>query len=370
MAHLIYTLGVAAGTSGTVMDTPKASWQERERARFAGAKYKPVPWADAEWVHKVGPVSEHFVHVSEKDPYMLAYTPSAADGERDRRVPIKPGRYLQKFYADRLTAEQIAKLAGEVRGSGLKVEFTTDLRTMQAVYASHGLSACMSYSVGHYMGSKFNGGLHPLAAYAGGDLKLAFSKAREGHVSARALVWPERKVYSRAYGDTEALRKALDADGWASGLLDGARIQAIPLVEAAYNCYRKSAMGPHFSGPYVDHIKWARYDAKDGSLRLQATATGATHSVQHGDGIIYPIDVAPQRPAGATGESIAAEHKRLCTMEAGQPAPKPEPHQTGLTVAELTAAILQRRALDGIWEGLINEGFAAANAAIHERNGR
>lgn len=329
-------LGVISAEEFGRLAAEGRDWRARERDRFARKKYKLVPWADAEWVHREGPIADHFVHVSEKDPYMLAYTPSATDGERDRRVPIKPGRYLQRFYADRLSPEEIARHAATVRGSGIRVELTNSISEMQAIYAGRGMSACMSHSASHYMGAKFNGGLHPLAAYADSDLRLAWAKAPGGEAIARAIVWPARKIYSRCYGDTAAFRKALDADGWHSGLLDGACLKAIPLNADAYHYVHRSAKAPHFSGPYVDHVKWARWDPEAKTLTLQTRATGATHSVQHGDGILYPIDVAPNRPAGMTAETIAQEHARLVALEAaGTPEPTPKLSEPAYTAAQL-----------------------------------
>lgn len=301
-------------------------WRVREATKLTNGKYKSVPWAAEPWfaaLQEGDPRRDHYTHISERDPWMLAYTPTPADGERARILPIKPGRYLQKFFADALTADQIRDYASKVRGSGLTILYTRDVDMIRKVYQTSGVTACMSYGAGHYKSAHHNGGHHPTAAYAESDLSLAYAVNPDKVIIARALVWPERKMYSRAYGDHEAMNRALQAAGYAYGLFDGAALRAIPL----------EGIANHFTSPYIDHVKWARH--KDGRLILQCHATGATHSVQHGDGIAYPIVSAPARPAGGTGESIAAEHARLCTIEAGTEIPK--------AVPETIVAIDERR---------------------------
>lgn len=299
------------------LNATPTNWRGREQARLDSGKYKPVPWAKEPWfaaLPEADPRRDHFVHISERDPWMLAYTPTPSDGERARIFPIKPGRYLQKFFAGALTPEQVKHFASQVRGSGFKIVYLRDAPAIQKAYQTSGLTACMSYSASHYRCAGHNGGLHPTAAYSESDLALAVAhRPEDGAPIARALVWSERKLYSRAYGDHEAMNKALQAEGYAYGLLDGAALRCIPL----------QSIPNHFTCPYIDHVKWARLEGE--RLVLQCAATGATHSVQHGDGIAYPIANAPQRPAGATDESIAQEHARLCALEAGKPEPKAEP---------------------------------------------
>lgn len=318
---MAYYIATATPNSNATLTTA-SNWREREQARFARGKYKPVPWAKEGWFADLpadDPRRDHFVHVSERDPWMLAYTPKPGDGEADRRVPIKPGRYLQKFFSDRLSAEQIKHFASQVRGSGLKITFTDNPGLIKKVYQSTGV-ACMSRGTTHYRAAHFNGGVHPTAAYCGGDLKLAYATdPKSGEIIARAIAWPERKVFSRCYGDYEAMKKALEADGYTYGLLDGARLALIPL----------QSHSDHFTAPYVDHIKWARHDPEAPALILQARATGATHSVQHGDGIAYPIASAPPRPAGNSSITIAEEWKRLCAHESGQRKAESEQSNTG-----------------------------------------
>lgn len=333
---------LTAALASTIKAPP--NWRERETLRFLRGKYKPVPWAKEAWFTEITDADprgegdarrDHFVHVSERDPWMLAYTPRASDGEQDRRVPIKPGRYLQKFFADRLSPEQVKHFASQVRGSGLRIEYTDKADMIRKVYQTPGVTACMSHGSSHYSCASRNGNLHPTAAYCGGDLKLAYAlDPATNAIVARTLVWPERKLFSRCYGDFEAMTKALAAEGFTYGLLDGARLAPIPLRE----------LPGYFTAPYVDHIKWAAFDKETETFRLQCRATGATHSVQHGDGIAYPIAAAPHRPAGNPGESVHQEWVRLCALEAGKPQGeldlKPPPQQN---IAPPNPAVWQQR---------------------------
>ena len=277
------------------------------------------PWAQHE---PSDPRFLHFAHISHNDPRLLAYTKSPAHGELGQRLPIKPGRYLTQFYGDTLTPEQIKHWASCVRGTSMSLHITTDPKEIIQIYGTVGV-ACMSHSTRHYRSAAYNGGLHPTISYTKGDLAVAYlapeatAPGLPKIAVARAVVWPARKLYSRAYGDSEAMRAELDAQGYTAGPLDGARIWTP-------SCSREMHLGA-VTCPYVDHVKWARLDGD--FLILQSLAQGATHSVNHGDGVAYPIATAPMRPISPLHESPAQEHARLVALETGQPAPPTEEAQ-------------------------------------------
>lgn len=297
-------------------------WARSQYSRLCLGRHKPAPWHAEPWAQHspTDPRFLHFLHHSEKQTGLLAYTPSAPrDDAKPIRVPIKAGRYLQRFYAADLTPEQIKSWAAKVRGRAMTLHTTTNATEILHLYQRVG-QACMSHTAGHYKSAHLNGGHHPTAAYADSpDLALAYileeGETDPARARARAVIWPARKLHTRAYGDTEAMLETLAASGYRPGLLDGARLRILPITgDRAYlNC---------LTAPYIDHIKWALYNPAAKTLTLQDRATGATHSVQHGDGFAYPIHEAPKRPIHVTSETIAREHARLVALEAA-PADSP-----------------------------------------------
>jgi hypothetical protein len=211
------------------------SWQERERGRLASGEYTAVPWATLSWFARAE-TALHFAHVSTVDGAKIAYTEDAVKGQAYRQTRIKPGKYLARFYADVLSTEEIARLSAEFSKTyeDNVLRFATTADDWERVYVD-GPSSCMSKSA-----SSYDSPCHPVRVYAGPDLQLAYLE-RNGDVTARAIVWPEKKIYSRIYGDQVRLADMLEDAGFSEGSLQGARI-----VRKAYR--------DGFVLPYVDYI--------------------------------------------------------------------------------------------------------------------
>lgn len=219
------------------------SWQERERGRLASGEYTATPWAALPWFARPE-TALHFAHVSTVDGAKIAYTEDAVKGQADRQTRIKPGKYLARFYADVLSTEDIARLSAEFSKTyeDNVLMFATTADDWERVYTD-GPSSCMSKPA-----SSYDSPCHPVRVYAGPDLQLAYLE-RNGDVTARAIVWPEHKVYSRIYGDQVRLGDMLQDAGFSEGSLQGARIVRKPFQDG-------------FVLPYVDYIDGATDDGK------------------------------------------------------------------------------------------------------------
>lgn len=271
-------------------------WRIKMRKRIEQGAWEPAPWTTQPWAQDF---TDHFAHISREDQSQIAYFPSEVYGLRGIPLRMKPGKYLQKYYGSKLTAEQIQLWAAKLRAKDLGLRFARTAKEIENVYkgTGHGTQACMSHGKDHFHATR-SVNIHPTAVYAGA-LEVAFLE-QQGAQLARTLVWPERKIFSRLYGDTRALQAALEAAGYHQDLLTGA-----PLIGVSLNKYMAESEGYEtgdtpenifLACPYVDHIKWARYDPTSKQLILQHFAKGATHSVQHGNGVAYPIKLAPPRP--------------------------------------------------------------------------
>jgi hypothetical protein len=116
--------------------------------------------------------------------------------------------------------------------------------------------------------SSYDGPCHPVRVYAGPDLQLAYLE-RNGDVTARAIVWPENKTYSRIYGDQVRLKDMLEDAGFSEGGIDGAR-----LVRREYK--------GGFVMPYVDYIDGASDDGDFLVLDGGDVATDQTNGLSGG----------------------------------------------------------------------------------------
>jgi hypothetical protein len=230
LADAIYKSGVpeshyAFADRAVIVNTP---WRYRARRFFSLNWISPVWVNEPFWLDHCEIHKDHFLAVSETDPTCLAYYQNEEKGCRNVRTPIKPGRYLTKFFGHILTEKQIADYANwQLTGSKPSPYDDDDIRfplqfahtpdEIEEVYST-GPNSCMSGRA-----SDFAGGCHPARVYGAGDLAIAYLawpddysphgyEREAGDAFARTLVWPDRKVYGRIYPTPGNYRR----DGFAS----------------------------------------------------------------------------------------------------------------------------------------------------------
>ena len=255
--------------------TDKLDWKARERARLADGTHKPLlPSLEAHCL------PDHFAHVAKGDPSALAYTKHEADGVRDVQKRMNVTAYL-KLYAPHVSPYEAAQLQEAhhqtVADSELLLAKTPE--AIVEVYtnfdedAGGGVAAsCMRYEPSYFAGSD-----HPVVAYGDSDLAVAYVKNSCGETTARTVVWPEKRCYSRLYGNdrslpalTTALRKAgykasCGYYGGGSGnsehSLEGARLRAV------WDEKRKGRL----IVPYVDECSYGELDAGKEWITLRSS---------------------------------------------------------------------------------------------------
>ncbi len=224
-----------------------SNWYKREQERFDTGTYVAVSWADQDWSRALF----HYAHLSLDTPGLIAYTPDDERGINDRQLRVRPGKYLQEF-ASHMSHDEIEAHTVKVREFTGELKLARSTEDVIAVY-KHGPRSCM----GQHAASDFQtDGVHPVAVYGDSDVAVAYlGDLDDGRVSARCVVWPERKVYTRVYGDT-AITAILKANGYEHGDLNGAHVRAIPV----------SGSGSTWVMPYVDGANHGRLVTK-GSRR-------------------------------------------------------------------------------------------------------
>jgi hypothetical protein len=201
------------------MDKPRPlQWRDVMKSQCYEAN--PVVWAGEKWWLDASVKADHFVCVSRQDPTLLSYVQSAEKGMRGVRTPIKPGRYLKKFFGDVLSEKEIAYYA-QWQSTGSKpcvydhiqMQLATTPDDIESVYI-RGPYSCMSSK--SYRATK---DVHPSRVYGAGDLAIAYLEWPEGEtqgsdtaIFARALCWPEKKVFGRVYPSIDFWQR----DGWES----------------------------------------------------------------------------------------------------------------------------------------------------------
>jgi hypothetical protein len=216
-----------------------AAWHTREEWRLNNGTYQPVPALPTlpNTAADFGTAS-HYLHLSGGNPGLVAYTPSDEFGVQDRQLRCKPGKYLQKFYGEAFTAQQIVEWADTVKAAGLSMHFTATPEQCVRVYRSlRGPDSCMGHP------TRWAADAHPAQVYGGGDVSVAYlghiggDQTANDYVTARAVVNTGTRKHSAIYGTAAGeLRVLLRDAGYTSdrAALEGARILSRPRPEGGY----------------------------------------------------------------------------------------------------------------------------------------
>jgi hypothetical protein len=205
-----------------VRQVEESDWRKRERERFESGWYESPSWLSS---CSVVLPPDHYLHVSRIDRALVAFTKSPDRGLADTQTRISVYGYLT-YYCN--FSESDARFWAGVHAENYadtKLEFAESAEDIVSVYMrgddESGISSCMTHDLGDYRSS-----VHPLTPYGDSDLSLAYL-VRDEKVIARCMVWQEKKIYSRLYGDGSKMAEALKVAGFVDGSFEGARIRRI-----------------------------------------------------------------------------------------------------------------------------------------------
>lgn len=216
-------------------------------------------------------IPDHFLHVSEKstfEEFLISYTESEVKGRMDRQSPgRKIGRYLKEFYPD--MGDRLEKLTHEITAkvNKLPISFARTPDEIRDIYLECGkdskMESCMTHHSNNWdLRDENNQIRHPTEAYGGGDLALAYMRSSTGRITARVLIWEEKKRYNRLYGpDASKLESLLRSAGYSQDTFSGARLLSVKLPRMS------SSSALALMTPYVDRDRYVYLD-KDDVLRI------------------------------------------------------------------------------------------------------
>lgn len=216
------------------MSTPWGSistpwWVAREKHRLDVGIYEATE--TLETINASNPCI--VAHISQEDRTMVAYTPDADAGRRDKQVKLSIGRLLSRLYPqlpDEVVANCVSQHLGDLTN---EVEWIQGGEAIEEAYKA-GISTCMSKDVWT---------ISPVRVYDAPNIKLAVLRDKDGVINARSLVFEASdtdKRYIRIYGD-QKLQRRLKNLGYVPGNWIGAKFKTI-----------KSATSGYYIMPYLD----------------------------------------------------------------------------------------------------------------------
>ncbi|OHD24070.1 MAG: hypothetical protein A2Y38_14625 [Spirochaetes bacterium GWB1_59_5] len=245
LAALISAARVMGDTIPKNLRVPVDSWYTISGAMIEQQYKLNRAWMEPVWKHESWFTSSpysylHTVHVSEKNPELIAYTQSGDKLLKDIQTATRPGKYLMQFFGPGsenpvLTEAEVREWANKqaslTNTDDLRFVPNTDPDGWVWVYENGSrFNSCMVYNhpSNRYLDHALYGERHPVRIYANpnNDLALAYIgddlKSTGGRVYGRAIVNTASKKWVRLYGD-DRLKHMLTLHGYGhdSSCLDG-----------------------------------------------------------------------------------------------------------------------------------------------------
>lgn len=184
--------------------TAKVDWRAREKKKFDDGKYE-LPDFLAPYA-----LPDHFLHLGKALPN-VAYTKSEEKGVLDLQTKISLKGYFEAYHPKLPHKEYVvvSKKFNEFVLSKDGLLFAHTPEEIVKVYRNHNgyANSCMTGGFSRLP-------VHPTYIYGAGDLAVAYLLNDKGKTISRVIVWPERKIYSRCYGEGNRLLSLLQARGY------------------------------------------------------------------------------------------------------------------------------------------------------------
>jgi hypothetical protein len=234
-------------------------WRHHENRKLSCGEYTPLPvfFRDICTKLKTEETEYHYAHRS-SDGKAVAYTPNHEYGVLEKHVTISPGRYIQKFFGDKLSPQEVREAANkftldlsanlELVIGNTREDFRFAFEDQDLKSPSSSYRSCMSFPREQY---RCRAVCHPAEVYAADDLSIAYLVHPEARnrVLARAILYPKNDTFSKIYATDHQMKLALETrltekDMHHDTDLYGARLLAIPF-DTPFD-------GKMYAMPYID----------------------------------------------------------------------------------------------------------------------
>ena len=224
----------------------------RERYKLNQNEWDVVPWAGMVWWDTSPYKYLHGVHMSKETPGNIAYAESQTKREAGRYTSTKAGRYLTRFFGDKLDEKQIKMWAEKCAASvvPLTLEFigSNDPTGWMEVYHD-GPDSCMSGESSECVA---------VYAHDKSVLRLAYV-TRGNDTVGRCIVREDTtpKQYIRVYPNTDSTENQKVSTGLTSLLQDAGYVPG-NLHGVLLKATRTGSYDDNYMMPYLDYGNTSR----------------------------------------------------------------------------------------------------------------
>lgn len=246
-----------------VVDTDDDNYISREAAK----NLTPLPWKRDSYYDRH--YQYQLPHIDPDNPKAVRFFMSIEDAVECRYTSMSMSRFMSRWDAhDDEGRQEILVSIGYYDG---KSEFGI-ARTAEEIVTiyKNGPTSCMNDPEDYDLPEP-----HPVTVYGTGDLGVAYIKVSDTEYSARAVVYPEKKLYNSMYGHSALLKKYLQDEGYVfddGRGFDGARIGCI-------------SDGGEYLMPYIDMVNYATISS-DGKHMILGYSDG-DYDVKTTEGYAY-----------------------------------------------------------------------------------
>lgn len=186
-----------------ISDDDPMAWRFRITKQLEEGVFQRSPWYD---YYGTGSMYDH---IDPDDGTKIRFFANEDHGMAGRYTSMAPGRFVRRYLDSCVRPDLMDQWCAAM---GIDEEVTKLLiaRTPEEVVRvyNEGPHSCMAYQLSREDGPFQHLDVHPVACYGDSDIGVAYIE-RGGEITARCLVWPDKKLHGRIYGDRHRLLERL-----------------------------------------------------------------------------------------------------------------------------------------------------------------
>ena len=200
-----------------VTDEDKLRWRRAELHKFERREYNYPPWNNTSIGNDL--LHRHLARIDPSRPGYVTFYATHEKGVRNIVTRMRPGRYLKRYANDYLSEEDIERFSNQCREDLFEIHYVHTNIEDAFVCTHKAARSCMSHPMSD---DYFCTDIHPTSLYDYTELSVALLVEKStGRHKGRAVIWQDKKLYNRAYGNAGMLEGMLHNEGYTRGQFIG-----------------------------------------------------------------------------------------------------------------------------------------------------